>query len=369
MSQLTSPRLPGVPILQPDATGPIYSRWRRSIKFALETKGVWKYCNGKCPMPMPDAGLNGKPTTTSTTKLQPSLLEERRAWTRQDREVKLDIFLSLADEVIQEVFEVGPPIPPSSLNAREMLKALDAHFVQFKFEPYHHAFCHFLNLHIDQYATIEDFNKEFSTTLEDLLDHGLPLSNTQACSAYFSKLRCTQNLWVAKKLEEWDVLSSEPELHNLMREAPPLSFIRPLATKSSQSLKVESIPEESLEDSSTHSDSDFAPDPSNASTASSKTSHSRHTSYATIHSQEITVHASSEDISEIDPEVFRRELEKLTPSAIPECMSSNDCMPKVLTLETPTESSPPVPEWLSMRKSIARMPLPAPIDRPLPPLP
>jgi hypothetical protein len=198
MLQLTSPRLPGVPVLQLQFTGPEYSRWRRSIKYALEAKGTWKYCNGKCPMPMPATS-----PTISTTILQPSLLEERRDWVKHDREVKLDIFLSLAEEVMLDIFEVGPPLPPSNMNAQEMLEALEERFAVFRFEGYHHAFCYFLNLHIDQYSCIEDFNQEFLMTLEDLLDHGHPLSNVQACSAYFSKMRCTQNPWVAKKLEDW----------------------------------------------------------------------------------------------------------------------------------------------------------------------
>jgi hypothetical protein len=254
---VTSPRLSGVPVLRLDATGSEFSRWRRSIKFALETKGTWAYCNGACPMPMP--APNPSSSTTNNNKsndVQPGLLEERRAWVRQDREVKLDVFLSLAEEVMDEVFEVGPPLPPSNCNAQEMMKALDEHFEAFSFERYHHAFCHFLNLHIDQYATIEDFNKEFSTVLEDLLDYGHPLSNTQACSAYFSKLRCTQNPWVAKKLEELDAQAREPEIYDLMQESPPWSCIKPLATKSSQIFHLshrEPTAEEYREGSSVHS--------------------------------------------------------------------------------------------------------------------
>ncbi|KAJ4363001.1 hypothetical protein N0V83_010118 [Neocucurbitaria cava] len=316
---------------------------------------------------MAKAGPNSKSSKNAKASIQPSLLEERRAWVRHDREVKLDIFLSLADEVMQEVFEVGPPLPPSNLNAREMLKALDETFVDFKFEPYHHAFCHFLNLHVDQFSTIEEFNNDFSATLEDLLDHGQPLSNSQACSAYFSKLRCTQNPWVAKKLEEWDAQSLEPELVDMMREAPPWSFIRPLVTKPSQDFHVESIPEESLEDSSTQSDSDAASDPSDASTVSSGTSHSRHTSSTTAHSQEITVHASSEDITEINPQAFRKELENVSVSAPPERLSSKNQNPPLLVDSTNIEEE--APDWLTMKKSVTPMPLPAPIDRPLPPLP
>jgi hypothetical protein len=147
-------------------------------------------------MPMPKAAAS--PSSVPLDP-QPSLLDERRDWVRHDREAKLDIFLSLSEDVMQEVLEVGPPLPPSNLNAQEMLTALDERFAVFKFEAYHHAFCHFLNLHIDQFPSLGEFNQEFTSTLEDLLDHGHPLSNIQACSAYFSKLRCTQNPWVAQK--------------------------------------------------------------------------------------------------------------------------------------------------------------------------
>jgi hypothetical protein len=249
MLLLTSPRLPGISLLQAQSTSPEYSRWRRHIEYVLQSKGTWKYCNGRCTMPMPEAGATSP--TTKTTNIQPSLLQERRSWVKCDREVKLDIFLSLSEEVMQEVFEVGPPLPPSNLNAQQMLQALDEHFAIFKFEAYHHVFCHFLNLHIDQYPSIEDFNQEFLATLEDLLDHGHPLSNIQACSAYFSKLRCTQNPWVAQKLEEWDAQTGEIECIDLLKDSPPWSIIRPLATKPSQNFHVESIPEEYLDNSST----------------------------------------------------------------------------------------------------------------------
>jgi len=129
---------------------------------------------------------------------------------------------------MQDVLEVGPPLPPSSMNAQEMLQTLDERFAVFKFEAYHHAFCHFLNLHIDQFPSLQEFNQEFTSTLEDLLDHGHPLSNIQACSAYFSKLRCTQNPWVAKKLAEWDAQDTEAQCSDLMKESPLWSIIRPL---------------------------------------------------------------------------------------------------------------------------------------------
>jgi hypothetical protein len=359
MLQLTSPRLPGVPVLQLQFTSPEYSRWRRSIKYALEAKGTWKYCNGKCPMPMPATS-----PTISTTILQPSLLEERRDWVKHDREVKLDIFLSLAEEVMLEIFEVGPPLPPSNMNAQEMLEALEERFAVFRFEGYHHAFCHFLNLHIDQYSCIEDFNQEFLMTLEDLLDHGHPLSNVQACSAYFSKMRCTQNPWVAKKLEEWEQ-TGEMDCIELLKEAPPWAIIRPLATKSSQNFRAESIPEEYLEDSS---DSDSDPsDKSDASTVSSMSLHSRHvsdmtvqtvqpkravperlSSFMTTRSQEITIIASPGVIGEPD-------LDQLP--IIPERGSSKNQVAGTSLSDEPTA---PLPEWLVSKKSIARRPVPAP---------
>jgi hypothetical protein len=367
MPQTTSPRLPGVPLLRLQSTGPEFSRWRRSIKYALEAKGTWKYCNGKCPMPMPTTS-----PTMSTAVLQPSLLDERRDWVKHDREVKLDIFLSMAEEVMLDIFEVGPPLPPSNLNAQEMMKALEDRFAVFRFESYHHAFCHFLNLHIDQFSCIEDFNQEFLITLEDLLDHGQPLSNVQACSAYFSKMRCTQNPWVAKKLEEWEQ-TGEQDCIELLKEAPPWAIIRPLATKPSQNFRAESIPEEYLEDSST-SDSD-ASDKSDASTVSSISSHSHHTSemivetvqskpvlpgrqesFVTNRSQEVTITASPSVIGETN----------LPFSSIPERASSKHQVPGTSLNDDPAAS---LPEWLVSKKSVARRPVPAPQSRPLPPIP
>ncbi|KAH7070936.1 hypothetical protein FB567DRAFT_538931 [Paraphoma chrysanthemicola] len=380
MSQLTSPRLPGVPILLAHSSGPEYSRWRRHIKFALEAKDSWKYCNGKCRMPMPDT--NATSANASTTCLQPCLLEERREWVRHDREVKLDIFLSLAEEVMHEVFEVGPPLPPSSFNAQEMLAALDRRFIVFSFESYHHAFCHFLNLHIDQYTCIKDFNREFLATLEDLLDYGQPLTNMQACSAYFSKLRCTQNPWVTKKLAAWDAQPDEVDCAELLKESPPWSIIRPLATKASQNFQAETITEEHLEDSSV-SDSD-EPSEHSLSTVSSVSSHSRQVSNTTVQtaqsqestvqrnislvtasSQEITIHASSDDIAEINQQAFDKVLNKLPQSAIPERGSSKNQVPGTSLLETADAN---LSEWLVMKKSVARHP-PPPHNRPLPPLP
>jgi hypothetical protein len=384
MLLLTSPRLPGISLLQAQSTSPEYSRWRRHIEYVLQSKGTWKYCNGRCTMPMPEAGATSP--TTKTTNIQPSLLQERRSWVKCDREVKLDIFLSLSEEVMQEVFEVGPPLPPSNLNAQQMLQALDEHFAIFKFEAYHHVFCHFLNLHIDQYPSIEDFNQEFLATLEDLLDHGHPLSNIQACSAYFSKLRCTQNPWVAQKLEEWDAQTGEIECIDLLKDSPPWSIIRPLATKPSQNFHVESIPEEYLDNSST-SDNEVRSIETIATTASTRSLHSRSSSGSTFqsarsqesrpqrpestttgHSQEITIHASSEDIAEMDAQAFRRDLEKLGASAAPEHAISESQVPGTLLCnDAGAEASPP--EWLASRKSVAGRTLPPPHDRPLPPLP
>ncbi|CAN9135781.1 unnamed protein product [Alternaria alternata] len=222
--------------------------------------------------------------------MQPSLLEERRSWVRKDREVKLDIFLSLAEEVMLELFEVGPPLPPSNFSSEEILEALDERFNVFSFSGYHHAFCHFLNLHIDQYASIEDFNNEFTTVLEDLIDYGHPLSNTQACSAYFSKLRCTQNPWVAKKLEDWDTLPAMPDIYNLMQESPPWACIRPLR------------------------------------------------------SQKVVAHASDKD-TEPDPQDLREAIEKLLTSA--EAKHSS------LKADAPIASVCATPDWLNAPQKVA----------------
>ncbi|KAF2180519.1 hypothetical protein K469DRAFT_592011, partial [Zopfia rhizophila CBS 207.26] len=233
--QPMSPRLPGVSILYAEATGPQYRRWRKGVESAFTAKGTWGHCDGSCPMPMPEQTTNNLPPTWTSeftkSEPQPSLLEERRAWVKKDRDVKLDIFLSISDEIKMDVFEVGPPLPPASMTAKDMITALDEQFEDFKFEDFHHVFCHFLNLHIDQYASLEEFNLEFMATLEDMADHGFPLDNLQATSAYFSKLRCTQNPWVAKKLKEWDTLPSTPRLADLIKEVPPWIIIRPLAYK------------------------------------------------------------------------------------------------------------------------------------------
>ncbi|KZM20539.1 hypothetical protein ST47_g8302 [Ascochyta rabiei] len=341
MSTFNSPRLSGAQILHNDATGAEYSRWRRGIKLACETKGTWGYCDGSQSMPMPKAGSRASSSRTSNTAMQPSLLDERRAWVRQDREVKLDIFLSLSEEVMQEVFQTCPPLPPSNMNAQDMLAALDRRFTAFKFEDYHHAFCHFLNLRMDQYSSLHDFNIEFRTTLEDLRDYGHPLSNVQACSAYFSKLRCTQNPWVAKKLEGWNIQSSTPKLEDLMRESIPWTF-EPSTANPSPNLRTKSIQEDPVEDSSSQSDTDR----SSSSTSSSPSKlHSRQTSNTTAittHSLEITIHASSEDVIQTTF-LPRLPATRYTPAALP-------CHP-------------------SPKKSIPLMaPLP-PMNRPLPPLP
>lgn len=382
MPQNTSTRLPGVPQLQLHFTGPEYSRWRRSIKFALQAKGTWKYCNGNCSMPMPEAAAASP--SSAPSDLQPSLLDERRDWVRHDREAKLDIFLSLSEDVMQDVLEVGPPLPPSSMNAQEMLQTLDERFAVFKFEAYHHAFCHFLNLHIDQFPSLQEFNQEFTSTLEDLLDHGHPLSNIQACSAYFSKLRCTQNPWVAKKLAEWDAQDTEAQCSDLMKESPLWSIIRPLTMKASQTFQVESIPEEHLEDSSA-SDSDTPLEDSDTSTTSSVSIHSRQNSKAAIdishapdvknerkesvfstRSQEITISANSGDIAESKSEAQGTEPERPIRPTIPGRGISQPEIPLAILNNDPEA---PLPEWLASKKSIARPAPQAMLERPLPPLP
>ena len=240
---------------------------------------------------------------------------------------------------MDEVFHVGPPLPPSNLNSQEMLETLDQRFRSFRFEDFHHAFCHFLNLRLEQYTTLEEFNTEFQATLEDLLDHGHALSNAQACSAYFSKLRCTQNPWVVQKLQRWHSESSEPMLSDLLKESPPWSTIPSLTTKPSMSLKAESIPEEYLDDSSVPS-SDSEGDSSSVSTRSSTSKqHSRQTSNTTAHSLEITIHASTSDIEELAH------------------------FPAVPTHDGLSS------QRLLTKHSMPLMPLPAPINRPLPPLP
>ncbi|PSN69254.1 hypothetical protein BS50DRAFT_336800 [Corynespora cassiicola Philippines] len=352
MPQLMSPRLPGVNVLAPDATGPQYTKWRRGLKSAFESKGTWGHCDGTVPMPMPESGPNYF-TPVSTSNPQPQLLEERRAWVKQDREVKLDIFLSVADDIKLEVFEVGPPLPPPSMSAHEMLQALDERFDNFKFEDFHHVFCHFLNLHIDQYPNLEEFNAEFQATLDDLLDHGHPLSNLQAISAYFSKLRCTQNPWVTEKLKKWDALAAEPLLADLMKESPPWVIIRPLTTKPSQSSVPDSIPEEDLVDTPASSDVEMdeaASERSESATLSSKSSHSRQSSqssqmsHKTSRSQEIIIHASYEDLTDLE--------------AFPNVPAA-----KTASIKAPARISP--------KSDLSKMmiPPPPPVNRPLPPLP
>ncbi|CAI6337530.1 unnamed protein product [Periconia digitata] len=356
MQPLPSPRLPGVTILRAEASGPEYSRWRREVKAVFTAKGIWGHCDGSSPMPMPEAGPNFF-SPASPSNPQPQLLEQRKAWVKRDRDVKLDIFLSVSDDIKLEVFDVGPPLPPVSLTAKEMMEAMDERFAEFKFEDYHHVFCHFLNLHIDQYSTIEDFNAEYQATLNDLLDHGHPMSNVQACSAYFSKLRCTQNPWVMKKLKEWDGLELEPQLEHLMQQSPPWSIIKPLnsapnkPSQSSHSLP-DSIPEEHLEDTPHHSDGEYAPsERSVASSTSSRSSkysqrtyqHTRDISVATTRSQEITIHASYDDLSDIH--------------AFP-------------TVPAPPLPSTNIPKRGSSMANISNMAArPPPINRPLPPLP
>lgn len=330
------------------------------MKAAFKAKGTWSHCDGTSPMPMPGTGPNFFSPSVNSTNLQPELLDERRAWSKKDRDVKLDIFLSVVDEIKLEIFEVGPPLPPSSMTALEMMQALDERFESFKFEEYHHAFCHFLNLHIDQYASIEEFNTEFQATLDDLLDHGYPMDNVQACSAYFSKLRCTQNPWVAKKLKEWDSTSPQPALSDLMRECPPWMVIRPLATKqaspsqhstsvySEDIISTPSLKADDDEDSGAISDSGSEKTPS----ASTSATHSRNTSTESSQSQEITIHASADDLSEVlDFPMPSQILPTLPPPTIPKRISSKLSMVKLTPLQP------------------LSLPPPPPINRPLPPLP
>lgn len=346
MGPLPSPRLPGVMLLRAEATAPEYARWKREIKSAFTAKETWGHCDGSIPMPMPGAGPNFF-SPVSQPDMQTTLLEDRKAWVKKDREVKLDIFLSVSDDIKLEVFEVGPPLPPPAMNAKEMLEALDEHYDGFKFEDYHHVFCHFLNLHIDQYAHIEEFNVEFRATLEDLLDHGHPLSNMQACSAYFSKLRCTQNPWVAKQIKAWDNRKEEPQLEQLMQKSPPWSIIRPLtmSTKAPSTHKSvpASIPEEPLLDTPPQSDGEDTPSEHSVSTVSSKLSHSRDSSNATQRSQEITIHASYEDLTDLQLQAFPE-----VPTGIPALNH--------------------IPKRVSSISKLSLQSLP-PVNRPLPPIP
>ncbi|USP74675.1 hypothetical protein yc1106_01949 [Curvularia clavata] len=349
----TSPRLPGVPLLSLDATGPEYSRWRRSVKFALETKDTWKYCNGTFPMPMPRERPALARFEDEINDTQPCLLEERRAWMRQDREVKLDIFLSLAEEVMLDVFEVGPPLPPTKGNAQQMLETLDNRFSVFEFEGYHHAFCHFLNLRVDQCASLDEFNKEFLTVLEDLHDYGQPLSNTQACSAYFSKLNCTQNPWVAKRVEEWDTQSSEPQIHDIMQDPALWPYVKPLKSKSSQDCSMKPSSEHHLDD-------DAGPGLSDTSTLSSKASHSRQLSATDSERQRSTIRLVTKQ--QFDPQALREALEKIPAIFDSERSSLHEDVGTTCT----------TPEWLSAKTDIVHhsesqlSPVPAPND--IPPL-
>ncbi|KAF2805567.1 uncharacterized protein BDZ99DRAFT_372090, partial [Mytilinidion resinicola] len=146
------------------------------------------------PMPADRCSLKKEP--------QPQLLEERRDWVRKDRAVKLDLFLSISDDIKTDLFGVGPPLPPSAPTANQMLEELDERFSHYTFDDYHHAFCYFLNLHLDDFEHLDEFHNEFRGILLEMEDFGQPLNNTQACSAYFSKLRCCQNPWVARKIKE-----------------------------------------------------------------------------------------------------------------------------------------------------------------------
>ncbi|KAL6710898.1 hypothetical protein ACN47E_006773 [Coniothyrium glycines] len=364
MHPFTSPRLPGVPILRLDATGSDFSRWRRCVKFALTTKGTWRYCDGTYSMPMPAAvpkvaRLANAGQCPEDGDEQPSLLEERRAWVRQDREAKLDIFLSLAEDVMLELFGVGPPLPPSNLCAQDLMEKLAENFVTFDFEAYHHAFCHFLNLHVDQFNTLEDFNREFGTTLEDLLDHGHPLSNVQACSAYFSKIRCTQNPWVTKMLKQWHDLHAEPQLSDMMKKSPPWSVIRPLAIKSLQHTQSNSTTDVVSDNRPRQMGSDTR----SASWASSTALSSM--SSMTTQSQDIIISAATGDIAGLNNNAsFKRPTVAF--NIIPECQSSKSGVSKSPAGVTCTDTPVAISRWLDDG------PWPAPkspkafIDRPLP---
>lgn len=285
----------------------------------------------------------------------------------------MDIFLSVCDDIKLEVFEVGPPLPPSAMTAKDMMEALDERYGQFKFEEYHHVFCHFLNLHIDQYPSLAEFNTEFSATLQDLLDHGYPLNNIQACSAYFSKLRCTQNPWVAKKLKEWDSLPTPPLLEELMKECPPWMIIRPLATKT-QASNSESYTEDNMsppslkEEDGESSDTDK----SEALTASPppSLSHSRNPStqsleIAAAHPQNIS--AQSEDVTVLHSRTFSDKSLEITVGASMEDLRTMAAFP------LPTQRIPKTPKTrarrMSSKSDISKMSLPPPINRPLPPIP
>lgn len=344
MQPLTSPSLLGVRILTLDATGPEYSRWRRSVRFALETKNRWKYCNGRRPMPMPMP--KATPAIAEPNDIQPSLLEERREWMRRDREVKFDIFQSLAEEVMQDVFGVGPPLPPTQYTALQMLQALDNRFSVFEFEGYHHAFCHFLNLQVDQHESLDDFNKEFLTVLEDLHDYGHPMSNVQACSAYFSKLQCTQNPWVAKKVAEWDIQPFEPQLCDLMQAAVLWPCTKSLACNSWRDCFAKPSPEEHIDDGAAPGPtySDLAPELSDTSTLSSKASHSREMSEKISERQIRTaIHLSNK---QFDPKALCEALER-----IPAIVGSERP-----SLDEGIRTDPATPEWLSARESIDSQP-------------
>ncbi|KAL6154984.1 hypothetical protein ACJQWK_00803 [Exserohilum turcicum] len=319
MQPPTSPRLPGVPLLALDATGSEYSRWKRSVRFALAQKDTWKYCNGACPMPMPKERSASASCEEEINDPQPTLLGERRAWMRQDREVKLDIFLSLAEEVMEDLFDVGQPLPPTKYTAKQILEALDERFLVFEFEGYHHAFCHFLNLHLDQFASLEDFNIEFMTVLEDLLDYGQPLSNAQACSAYFSKLRCTENPWVAKKISEWDAKSSAFLIRDIMDEAVLYSNANPLASMAPQNCHVKPAPEGQFV---VIAELDSAPELSDISTLSSKGSHSRHISREVSERQKARINRLSDE--PVDPEALHEALEKVPAIADSQALNPDD---------------------------------------------
>ena len=288
----------------------------------------------------------------SSSEPQPGLLEERRAWVKTDRDVKLDIFLSVCDEIKMDVFEVGPPLPPSAMTAREMLGALDHQFAVFSFVDYHHDFCHFLNLHVDQYSSIDEFNSEFLATLDDLADHGIPLDNVQACSAYFSKLRCTQNPWVAKQLQDWEVLDSPPLVHDMIKEVPPWVIVRPLGYRSlSRAPTLPSLEESTSESSSedlTRSVEDLGHVEVDVHILSDRSSHQSLHAWSR---EETIVHASVEDLTQAFPSPSAKSTSSLVIPKRRSSMSSRTTLKELKKPLPPLPGSTAKPESPSKRMS------------------
>ena len=70
------------------------------------------------------------------------------------------------------MFGVGPLLPPSALTAKEIIAVLDQRFscIPFNFKDYHHTYCRFLNLHLDDFITLNKFNDEFCALLQEMDD-------------------------------------------------------------------------------------------------------------------------------------------------------------------------------------------------------